>query len=516
MKGRIRLSFWGLAAALFFLFIRQSSFTYAQSVESESLPSIRIGLWFTAEQIQQLEKDSSLYHLLPQSGAELVVWEGNPDSFTRKLMETGSFNWLPMYPSKPFFSIENETDQWARDVEQFNLAWINEILSLDAENEVLIKNSKQGLLIGAYPFFQLGATQVQLNSVFQDYREWSVLIRPEQFKFLSETVPAIVTCLAPISTICPGNRIHTSNFTSNQKLLSQIEEYSDLLIDRGGGELFINGIQWLEVLSSHPDFQLVISDLKKGRSTVFPKLRKEKAGVDSWTESLLHLFLLVILISYFLVFRSGGYYLQRLYRYFLSFGYAEIEISSRRERSIAEALIYLVLGASLIGLLLNSFLLNSFSTIGIDSLTEFIPYFSVEWLDSPSTLLFSFLFSLILLLISSIWIWVAFSKHIHFPLVIKSITWPLHLMILPVLLENVLIESASNTYVVQLISGACLLFFLSILILGNLNLYQVPRRKKTIWLLTGTLGYIAFLGFILALFLFSTDLAVWLRFASSL
>lgn len=504
---------------------------------AQSLPEIRIGLWFSSEHILQLQQDSGLTHAFLTTEADLVVWEGYPDAFVTQAMSQMDISWIPVLPEGYFTLLESDgemesdgdtdlnTEVFIKRIRAFKEQWMSAVSGSESRLDAVIASS--------YPHLRNEHTRQRLARLLEEDSQLLLLLRPDQLSLANENVRSIVTCLEPYSPNCSASRIDLSRTTSSSQLLRSLELFS--LEYRGGNiepapihsvsattgndnvsgtpELLINGLQWLNTVRAHSDYGDLIHDLQEGRQTVFPSLASENQRLHDGFETLQHVLFLTILIGYFLLIRSSGYYLQRLYRYILNFGYVQLEISSRKEDSVLESAGYFVLGSGVLALLLNRLLHTAFSPVGIESLHYLFPLFSPGGNGPLNTLLFSWWITSGYMLVFCFWMWIIYARHISFTLVIKAGTWPLHLLLIPLLILSGT-EVSQDEY--RWIYGFILLFLFTITILSNLNLYQVPRRKKRTWLVAGIPGWVLCLSLLLISLITYADMAEWIRFALSL
>lgn len=467
-------------------------------------------MWFTSEQIQLLEQDSSLIREIIISDVDLVVWEGYPDSFVKELMNQKDLTWIPLYPNGFFTRLDSQeaTQAFISQTSSFKEQWWQAIAS---QNGTL-----GGVIASSYPFLQDQISLENMVTVLRQDQDLIVLLRPGQVPSLNGLGQVMLTCLDEEPSVCSGNRLDLSRTTSSQELLENLSHFSQgfskLYTD---AEVLIHGVQWLDMLQTHPDYSYLIRDLRQGHETVFPTLYSEKFESFSLFATVQHILTIILLIGYLLLIRSSGYYLQRLYRYVLNFGFVQLEISSRKDHSIFESLGYFLLGSLLSGLLLNMWLHTQFSPVGMESLQQIIPVISIGGNTPLNSLPFSVLVAMGYTLLMCLWVWMSYSRIISFSLVLKTCTWPLHILMIPFvfLLRQ---DPAHSSGIGSIWSVGVLLFLLLVFILSNVNLYQVPRRKKGIWLGIGIFGWILFLALLLFPLLFYSGLSEWVRFASSL
>ncbi len=477
-------------------------------ISAQSTAKIEIGLWFSPDQVAQLKQDSARIQTLLGSDINIIAWEGPSDDMVKGMMSRKSITWFPVVPNGYFRHLKSEEEA------QFALSELNAFKEMWVTSISVYGGVLGGLIGSAYPFLEDPFTEEFFASALEQDPDLLVLIRPGQLANSSRMGRTWMTCLEDDATNCREFDIDLSRTPTSGELLRQLEFFAERPSTEERNLLMINGTQWLDIVQSNPDYRVLIQDLREGRKTVFPSLRNADQTSTPAFYSLQNLLGLFFLIGYFLLIRSSGYYLQRLYRYFINFGYTELEISSRKDHSTLESLGYFLLGNLVVALLLNILLQTHLSPVGIEAIQSAVPFFSVGEVGAINTLSFSLFVVLSLEFMLCIWLWFSYSKMISFGLILRTCSWPLHLLLLPlIMLLSTPVMNPPDLVEGLWLTGGVLLLGLWFLISINLNLYQVPRRKKPVWLVFGIAGWLVFSMSLIVLTLHYSGLLNWVEFS---
>ncbi len=268
-----------------------------------------------------------------------------------------------------------------------------------------------------------------------------------------------------VQTISPGDRSPTvnamffdpdENLPESLKTLENLFKYT-LEIDES---ILIIPADWFRIfIVENEDYKTIFSEYLKGSLLPFPiPQAAETTPTINWNV----VFLFLILGSIFIHMRYQPVYTQALPRYFFNHSFFLTDVIEHRIRNIFPGLVILLQHSVITGIILYLTADSLFSERGLNALTHHFP--AIFWPAGPYVSLFltGFFISLIMQIISVLWLHLPNKKLQFFSQTLNLYAWPLHINFL---VATILIvfhnQSPSQTLIYLLLASYLIVWFMS-------------------------------------------------------
>ncbi|HMB97345.1 MAG TPA: hypothetical protein VKM36_02605 [Balneolaceae bacterium] len=322
------------------------------------------------------------------------------------------------------------------------------------------------------------------DSLYTDYTE--------SFDFTVQTViPGDNTPTANALFFDPGKNVQESKKTLENLFKKTLELDESLLI--------IPADWFQDYVAGNDDYKTIFSEYLAGNLLPFPiPQTPETPPSIHWNV----VFLFLILGSILLHMRFQPVYIQALPRYFFNHSFFLVDVIEHRIRNIFPGILILIQHSVVTGLIMYLTADSLFNERSLDTLAHHFP--ALFWTANPYVSLFfsGFFISLIMQIISVLWLHLPNKKLQFFSQTLNLYAWPLHINFL---VATVLIvfhnQSPGQTLIYVLLASYLIVWFMS---------FNVAAYDATKFLEKYSLPYILFtIGLHTLLFIFFIWFAIY-------
>lgn len=226
-----------------------------------------------------------------------------------------------------------------------------------------------------------------------------------------------------------SNFIRGYQFAPSPELENKLTVFKDFLSSTGSTPVFVKGSWLLRMIETHPQFKSMLHSIATNSEAIFPV--PEETIPSPQKSPFPVILLLAIWTTVALHYNSSPLYRKSLFRYFTSHRFFIEDVFRRRHiRSAYPALILLLQNSFMVALTIFIASDTILTSRGFDALAHYFPTVTMMGSSPLGLAGWAFILSILITLISIIWLFISNKKISSFTQIATVYAWPLHLNLL--------------------------------------------------------------------------------------